>query len=261
MAPKFSEDTAHTFRLIYLFGIQDLKQAYRRTTLGPFWITIGMAIQTVTTGFVFSLIFKIELNDYLPFLALNTVIWTFIASSINESCGSIVQSESLIKQIKLPSYLHALRIIWKNLLITGHNFIILPLIFLLFWKKPIEWFALAALPGFLFLIAILACLGYIFSVVCLRFRDITPIVSSSLNVLYFVTPIMWKPELLGDDALAHLLLGVNPLYHCFQVIRAPLLGEMPTLENWIGVTLVLTVAALVALKVSKTFSKRLVFWL
>lgn len=248
-------------RLIYILGLQDLKQAYRRAALGPFWISIGMAVQTVATGLVFSLIFKIKLEDYLPFLSLNIVIWSLISSSINESCASILQNEALIKQIKLPSYIHAVRIVWKNLLIGAHNAVILPIIFLVYWKHPFGLNSLISILGIFVLLVILSLFGYVLSIICLRFRDLTPIVSSLLNVLYFVTPIMWKPELLGDDALAHLLLGVNPLYHCFQVVRLPILGQVPTIENWVGVIVIVLIGLLLASFVRNKFSARLVYWL
>ena len=250
-----------TARLVYMMGIQDLKQAYRRAVLGPFWISIGMAVQTLATGFVFSLIFKIKLEDYLPFLSLNIVIWSLIASSINESCGSVLQNEALVKQIKLPTYIHAVRIVWKNLLIGAHNAVILPIIFIIYWKHPMNLSALLSLVGLILLLLVLSLFGYVLSIICLRFRDLTPIVSSLLNVLYFVTPIMWKPELLGNDGLAHFLLGINPLYHCFQIVRLPLLGQMPTLENWVAVLVLIFIGALLARAVSKRLTLRMVYWL
>jgi lipopolysaccharide transport system permease protein len=248
-------------RLIYILGLQDLKQAYRRALLGPFWITIGMAVQTFATGFVFSLIFKIQLEDYLPFLSLNIVIWSFIASTINESCGSISQSEALVKQMRIFPAVHSLRIVWKNALIGGHNALILPFVFIFFWRQPIQWFAFLSIPGLALLVVVLSTFGYALSIVCLRFRDLTPIVSSLLNVLYFVTPIMWKPELLGNDALAHFLLGINPLYHCFQVVRLPILGELPTAENWVGTLLIALTGCLIARILHRRFADRLVYWL
>lgn len=247
-------------RLIFLLGWQDLKHAYRRTALGPFWITAGMAIQTASMGFVFSTIFGIELKEYLPFLSLNLVIWSFLISSVNETATSLIQAESFMRQVNLPNYIHSLKAVWKNLLIGSHNLIILPIVFLIFWTDGIQPMALVSLLGLAVVVLILCTYGYLLSVACLRFRDLAPVVSASMNVMYFVTPIMWKPELLGDDLLAHLLLGLNPLYHIFQVVRMPILGEMPTPLNWAGVTAMALVGIVASRLVFTRLSRKVTYW-
>ena len=115
---------------------QDIRQAYRRSAVGPFWLTIGMAVQIVTIGLVFGQIFKSELTEYLPFLATSLIFWGFMSTSINEGCMTFISSEAMIKQLNLPHFQYVVRTVWRNLVSAGHNLVILPIVMLFFWRFP-----------------------------------------------------------------------------------------------------------------------------
>jgi ABC-type polysaccharide/polyol phosphate export permease len=212
-------------------GWQDIRQAYRRSVVGPFWLTIGMALQIVTMGFVFGLIFKSELTDYLPFLATSIIFWGLISSSINDGCLTFISSESMIKQLNLPHYQYVVRTVWRNLASAGHNLVILPLVLLFFWRFP-GWTLLALLPGLVILTLNISWVVWLLGMASARFRDMPPIVASVTTIAFYVTPVMWYPQLIENNALAHLLLGLNPIYHWLQIVRLPVLGQWPTWENW-----------------------------
>lgn len=219
-------------------GWQDVKQRYRRSKLGPFWLTISMAVLIGTIGFVFGSIFQAPLAEFLPFLALGIILWTFISSVINEGCIEFVNAQSVIKQLPLPWFLHSLRVIWRNVMILGHNLVILPILFLVF-LKPVSWLALLAIPGLLLVTVNLAWIALLVGIVCTRYRDLAQIVTSVLQIAFYVTPIIWMPSLLSGRA-STLFLNSNPFYHLLEVMRAPLLGHAPSLLNW-GVCLTLAV--------------------
>ncbi len=218
-------------KLAAMLGWQDVRQAYRRSVVGPFWITGGMAIQIATMGVVFSLIFKSDIQNYLPFLATSVIIWGFMSSVISEGCLSYINGESIIKQLKIPLYVHVLRVVWKNVITLGHNLVILPLVFLIIWHG-VSWQLLLVLPGLVILIANLIWLATVLGSLSSRFRDLPPIITSLLTVAFYVTPVMWYPTLIGNNQLAHILLGLNPFYHLLQIVRLPILGQSPTIENW-----------------------------
>ncbi len=247
------------FTIGLMLGWQDLRQAYRRSAIGPLWLTIGMVVQILTMGLVFSLIFKIPLRDYLPFLASSMLVWSLISSSVIEGCNAFISAEGMIRQLKLPTFIFPIRVVWKNLLNFGHNLVILPLVFIPFSTKigPIMFVSLA---GFVLLILNLIWIVSILSLACARFRDLGPIVNSLVTIAYFVTPIMWQPNSLGDSSLAHLLLGLNPLYHLIQICRQPLVGALPTLENWIGAVVLLVAGLIITKYVYKKFSSHIAFW-
>lgn len=218
-------------KLAASLGWQDLRQSYRRSVVGPFWITAGMGVQIVTMGLVFGLIFKTEPAEYLPFLATSIIIWGLIAASINDACMTFIASESMIRQLSLPHYVYVLRVVWKNLLLTGHNLVILPVVLIWFSRLP-GMPILSVFPGLVLLVLNLSWITLLLGMLSARFRDMPPIIASFMTIAFYVTPVMWYPTLIEDNSLAHLLLGLNPIYHWLQIVRLPLIGEWPTWENW-----------------------------
>jgi lipopolysaccharide transport system permease protein len=250
-------------RQIYLshsLAVQDIKHAYKRSLIGPFWNTLSMAIQVTTMAIVFSLIFKIKLEDYFPWLATSMLVWNLFSTSLSEGANSLINSENFIRQIRISPTVYFLRSIEKSIILFGHNIIILPVIYLLFFRN-FDLHMLLAIPGLVLLIANLFWITVILGFACAKYRDLGPIITSSVNILYFVTPIMWKAENLGNGDLAHLLLGLNPVYHLFQIVRQPLVGELPTIENWIASALLFVVGSTAAFFVYKKNRKKIAYWI
>jgi len=247
-----------TINLALMLGWQDLRQTYRRSVVGPFWITIGMGLQIATMGVVFGLIFKTPSQTYLPFLASSIVIWGFIATAVTEGCMSFIQAEGIIKQLKIPLYVHILRTLWKSTLTFGHNLVILPVVFLIV-MRPLGVETLLFPIGLVLLILNLAWIMTLLGLLSARYRDLPPIVSSLMTIAFYVTPVMWVPNLLPDGT-AHLLLGLNPLYHLIQIVRLPLLGELPTSENWMLAALLAFIGWIFVGFVMKKFKSQIAFW-
>ena len=246
-------------RTAFMLGWHDVKQAYRRSALGPFWLTIGMAVQISTMGLVFGLIFKTQLTEYLPFLATSVIVWGFISSSINEGCMTFIASEAMIKQLNLPHYQYVLRTLWRNLVSAGHNFLILPIVFLVFWRFP-GLPLLGFIPGLVILMLNISWVVGLIGLASARFRDMPPIVSSVMTIAFYVTPVMWYPKLIENNSLAHMLLGLNPIYHWLQIVRLPILGQWPTFENWGLALLSAGIGWLVTLGTFKKYKNMIAYW-
>ncbi len=212
-------------------GWQDVKQRYRRSKLGPFWLTISMGVLIGALGLVFGGIFNSPMRDFLPFLAIGIILWTYIATVINEGCTAFITSDAVIKQLPLPMFLHVMRVIWRNLVILAHNVVIIPLLFLLF-LRPVDFVALLAIPGLVLSTLTLAWIALFAGILCTRYRDLSQIVASVLQIAFYVTPIIWMPSMLSGRR-EFVFLDLNPFYHLIEVVRAPLLGATPTLTNWL----------------------------
>jgi lipopolysaccharide transport system permease protein len=243
----------------WMLASQDIRLAYRRSKVGPFWVTLSMFIQILSMGIVFSLIFKIDVKVYLPWLAASQIVWGLFSSTLIESCQSIIAGENIIKQMKISKTMFPFRTMFKNLIILAHNFAIIPIAYLVF-GVPFEWEMVVVIPGILLMLANLYWMGIVLAIACARYRDLAPIVSSLLTIAYFVTPIMWKPETLGNSQIAHLLLGLNPIYHIYQIVRQPLVGELPTWENWLGSALILLCGSFFALKIYLENRSKIAYW-
>jgi len=246
------------FGLATSLGWQDVKQSYRRSAIGPFWLTIGMAVQVATIGLVFGLIFRSPIEEFLPFLAVSLILWSFISNSLSDGATAFVFGEAIIRQLAMPHYVHVVRILWKNLLMMAHNIVILPLVFLIFLKPPSLNLVLL-IPGFLFTLLFLFAVAYLLGLITARYRDIQQIVASALVVIFYVTPVIWQPSLIPSGT-AHLLLGLNPFYHFLQIIRLPILGQAPTFENWALAMFATLSAGLVAYLAARKYKDRLAYW-
>jgi lipopolysaccharide transport system permease protein len=245
------------WRLWVSMGWQDIKQRYRRSLLGPFWLTLSMAIMIGALGFLYGQLFGIELSTYMPFLTLGFIIWGFISSTIIEGCTSLIAAEGYIRQVRLPFTLHVLRSVWRNLIMLAHNAVVFIPVVIIFQIWP-GWSALLIIPGLALLLINAVWVTLLLGAVCARFRDIPPIAASLVQVAFFLTPIIWMPELLRERIM---FAEANPFYHLVEMLRAPLLGTVPTMMTY-TVVIGLTVAgwALTWL-FFRRFRCRLAYWI
>ena len=249
----------YLFRIGLTLGWQDVRQSYRRSALGQLWITIGMAVMIASIGLVFGMIFGTPMQVFLPYLASGIIMWGLISGILNDGAQAFIAAEGMIKQIPLPKLAHLIRVVWRNILTTAHNIVIFPVVVLLVGGTT-GWAVLLWPLGLAIAVLSVSGLSLILSVVATRFRDVPPIVNSVVTVAFYVTPVIWMADNLGDNQLAHLLLGLNPFYHLLQVARLPLLGQMPTIENWALALLSAGVFWAIGLAIYKKFEHKIAYW-
>jgi ABC-type polysaccharide/polyol phosphate export permease len=240
-------------------GWHDIRGRYRRSAIGPFWLTISMGVMIASIGIIFGQIFNTPMDEYLPFLAAGIILWAFITGTINEGCTGFIDAEGMIKQLPIPLFVHILRVLWRNLLILAHNILILPLV-LLAMGKGIGLEALLAIPGLLLVSLCLSWVALLFAMLCARYRDLAQIVASILQVVFYLTPIIWMPALL-PDRIGATFLQLNPLYHFLELIRAPLLGVVPSMTSWLVVLVIAMVGWGLSLLVFSRLRHRVAYWL
>ena len=223
-------DGQRLWRLAGSLAWLDIRLRYRGSMLGPFWLTISTGVMVASLGFLYSALFKISLREYLPFLTLSQVLWSFLATQVSESCTAFTESESVIRSVRMPFFMFAIRILMRNVLVLAHNICVIVVVFLVFriWPGSGALMALLALP--IWIVNALA-LSLLLGGVCARFRDIMPIVNSVMQIAFFMTPVIWKPEQLGPGAV---WLPLNPFFDLLEIVRGPLLGEVPSLSVWAG---------------------------
>jgi len=247
------------YSLVGMLGWQDVRQRYRRSALGPLWLTISMGVMIGTIGIVFGNIFKSPMTEFLPFIAIGIILWGFISTVITEGCTGFIVAEGIIKQLPIPLFVHILRMIWRNILILGHNIVIFPII-LIAVGKPLYLVAFLAIPGFLLLLVNLTWVALILALLCARYRDLAQIVGSVLQVVFYLTPIMWMPKNL-PKATGIYLLDLNPVYHLLEIVRAPLLGDFPTTINWVVACSMALAGWLFAIALYGRYKRRIAYWL
>jgi ABC-type polysaccharide/polyol phosphate export permease len=235
---------------------QDIKTKYRRSKIGPFWITLSMAIFCVTLGGVYSQLFKAEISELLPFLSVGFVAWSFIASCLGEMPNLFVDNALYIKEMRINLLIIHLRALARCLIILCHNLLIVLGVYVYFSIWP-GWSGLLVVPGFSLVLLNLAAIGITLSVIGVRFRDMSQITQNLLQVGFFITPIFWFPRLLPEGSW---VIAMNPLAHFVDLMRSPLLGHSPQLISWVGATVTLLMSVIIAVALYRAKSGRIVFW-
>lgn len=245
------------WRLWGFVGWNDIRQRYRRSTLGPFWLTVSLAVMVFAIGTLYSKIMHADIQSYLPFFCVSILAWTFISTSINECCNSYIAAEGLIKQIRLPYSVHVLRVIWRNFIVFLHHMMIYVIVAYLFnlhvWPS-----ILLLIPGICVLLLALFWMGLVVAVICARFRDVPQIVMNILQVMIFFTPILWQPTHI--EGRMKLLIYLNPFYHLIELLRAPMLGYYADSRTWIAVLALTVVGYIFTLLLYMRYRQRISYW-
>jgi len=240
-------------------GWNDIRGRYRRSVIGPFWITISMGVMIACIALVFGGIFKAPMGEYLPFLASGIIFWTFISGIINEGCTGFVSAEGMIKQLPLPFSVHIFRVVWRNVLMLAHHIVILLLVLLLMGKS-VSPIVLLVIPGFVLVVFCLSWLAFFLAIICTRYRDLPQIVASLLQIGFYFTPIIWMPSLI-PGRLGSVILNFNPFYHVLELLRTPLLGSLPAASSWFVVGAITILGWGLTLLSFARVKHRIAYWL
>jgi len=223
-------------------GWHDIRQRYRRSIVGPFWLTLSMGIMVGGLAYLYAGLFGQDVESYLPYVATGIIIFTMISSLAAEGSTVFIGSAALILQLRAPLSIYVYQMLWRNLLIFAHNISIYALI-LLFVKIDLGWNFFLAFAGLFLVLLNGFWVGLTLGGLSARFRDVPLIVGSVMQVAFFLTPIFWTPSSLPNRAL---FVNLNPFYYLIEIIRMPLLGKTPPLSIWLVVIGFNCVGAVVA---------------
>jgi ABC-type polysaccharide/polyol phosphate export permease len=247
-----------SWRFWTMLGWNDIRQRYRRSMLGPLWITLSMAIMIGALAVIYGAIFNMPLADYLPYLAAGLMSWLFVSSTINEGATAFTMAEGIIKQSSIPLSIYVYRVVWRNVIVLAHNSVVLAIIFVL--MQPVGSIRpLALLAGLALVLANLFAVSVVLATLSTRFRDLPPIVASLTQVMFYITPILYKPSQLPGrmELIAH----YNPLFHLIDVLRRPLTGELADPLSYIVSVATLIVVGGTGFILFRRFRGRVAYWL
>ena len=246
------------WRVWLLLGMNDIRQRYRRSRLGQFWITLAMATTIVSLGFLYAFLFKQPLEKYLPYLGTSFVVWGLISGIVLDSCLVFIGSEGFLRQVPMPKSVFVHRMLVRNVVTFGHNLIILPPLYIVFGVMP-SWTWLVAVVGFVVFLLNGIWVALFLGTISARFRDMPQTVASIMQIAYFLTPIMWQRTLLPPK-YRHLA-ELNPFQAFMSIVRDPLLGQMPPVISWEVVGVVTLAGFAVTTIFFSRFRARIVYWL
>jgi lipopolysaccharide transport system permease protein len=246
-----------SWRLWTLLGWLEIRQRYARSRVGPFWLTISMGVLIGSLGVVYGTLFGQPMHDYLPFLAASLVLWGLFSQTINEGSMAYISSASYIRQMSTPKLIYMFQVLWRNLIVTAHNFVIIVGLMLIFGVR--NWEVLPFfIPAVLIFISNAFWIAMVAGLLSARFRDLPQIIGALLQVLFYITPIIFRPTALNRFSF---IVEWNPLAYLIELVRGPLIGQMPSLLTW-GVTIgMMVIGWPIAMVLTGRYLNRIPYWI
>lgn len=245
-------------------GWQDIKQRYRRSVIGPFWITIATAVMAISLGALWSLLFGMDLHDLLPHVTVGLILWNFLQGTILDGSEVFIANEGLIKQLPAPLSVHVYRLVWRQVLLFVHNIAIYGVVIAIYPPEHWSWAQLAAIPALGLLVVNAVWVAMFFGILATRYRDIAPLLTALVQLLFYVTPIVWSLDIakLQSEGAADRarLVEINPLYHYLDIARAPMIGEAQDAYHWYIVLGLTAFGWAATLLLMRNFRSRVAYW-
>ena len=254
------QDISSSFRMFPVWlklGLNDMRKRYRRTVLGPWWHSLVMAITIAGLGFVWGTIFKIDLTAFFPYIASGLISWQLIASGLTEGCNVFTDQSAIIKSLRVPLTVHALRSATRIFINYLHNLPVYLIVALIF-SVDFNWSTLLLVPGSIIIFLNLIWIGIVFGILGTRFRDVSALLGALLIIIFLLSPVVWDVSMLGNRAI---IAEVNPLTYYLDLLRSPMLGRAPGTATIIVVGTITVVGWITAFFMFRRYRNRIVYWL
>jgi ABC-type polysaccharide/polyol phosphate export permease len=251
-------DGLTSWRIWIALGLNDVRQRYRRSVLGQFWITLSTGIFVFALGYIYAALFRADTTTFLPYVAVNYIVWTFLSSTVTEACYAFISAEGYLRQERLPKSVFVFRLLVRNVLAFAHNIVVIVVVFAVFGTRP-GFGVLAALPGFVLVAINVTFASSLVAIFATRFRDLPQVVANAVMLAFFASPIMWQTSQLPEAARRYVLW--NPIVDHLAIVCGPLLGQPPTLGNWLVTLCWTSVLAVMSFAAFARFRGRIVYWL
>jgi ABC-type polysaccharide/polyol phosphate export permease len=246
------------WRIWHLIGAGDLRRRYSRSKIGQFWLTLSTGISILIMGFVWALLFKSPLADMLPHMAVSIILWQFIAGIIADSTNIFKANSHMLLSQKMPCSILVYASVYRNFLTFLHNLVIIPIIFVVF-LIPVKLQIFLIFPGLVLFIITSVWLSYLLAALCARFGDLSNIVNSIMQLAFYVTPVIWKPDLISEDY--KWIIWCNPFSYFLNIMRSPILGVPFSTHEWGVAALITFVGLLFSLIFIGKYRRQILYWM
>jgi lipopolysaccharide transport system permease protein len=258
---RFSRDLVASIRLFRVWGflaVNDLRVRFARSRLGFGWIFLSFAVWAGGVGLVYARLFELDAKEFVPYLTIGFAIWGYLTSSIVESGSAFIVAAGYIKQFNLPKQVYVWRAILSQAITLGLTLIICVAVLLMLRPQALATSYLA-IPGLALLLLAGALHAFLFAYITPYVRDLPHAASSALNVVFFLTPIIFPAKLLRSRGL-DILFSVNPFYYLIEGVRYPLLNDaLAKPEIYLGAVTYIAILTTFAAVVCGKLDRRIVY--
>ena len=250
--------SAGLWRIWVRLGIQDVRLRFRRSVVGVWWIFLNLAVMIIAIGFIYANLLGQDMKEFIPYLTVGLIAWGYLTNSIVDGGNAFVNSEGYIKQISLPIYVYIYRYfvsITLTACISLIAFLFIAIAYGLSFQPGMLW----VVPGLLILMTTSLLLIAIFAHLNARFRDAAHLAAVVMQVLFYVTPVIFPADLLRQRKLG-VIIDLNPMYHLLEVVRRPLLsGTAADPVSYVAAGLFIALLAGAAAALIGIYQRRIVY--
>ncbi|WP_417582445.1 ABC transporter permease [Nitrincola sp.] len=252
---EMRESRRYSNAIVYM-TFSDLRARYRRSVLGPFWLTIGTTIGALALSFIWSELMHKKLAEFIPTLTAGLILWQFISGVLGEAPSLFIRQAPLIRNLNLPLTIYPLQLLLRHLLNLLHYAPVYILIAL--WvSQPVNLNTLLIIPGLLLVTLNLLWLALLIGLLGARFRDLEYLFATAMPLLMLLSPVFYKPDFLP---FSEMYIWLNPISHLIEVIRSPLLGHPIPIFVVITNLGLLLFGSVTTLLVFRRMRHRIAFW-
>lgn len=231
---------------------KDIRGKYKGSYLGVLWSFVNPLLMTLVYAIVFPFILRSTEPNYVTFIVIGILPWTYFTTTISLSYGCILYNGGIIKKVYFPREILPISVNISGLI----NFLIscvIMFLFLLFSGIGFSWYIvflpLIILTQFIFTQA----LSLIISAVNVYVRDLEYIIAFFINMLFYATPILYSPSLFENSVIKYVMMA-NPMATIIESYRNVLFYQ--TMPN-MPVLLIVLLASIVFLFIGLNIFKKL----
>ena len=246
------------WRIAHLDGTVLLRRRYARSRLGQFWLTLSTGASIAALGAVWTLLWKQPAAAIFPYIAVSLILWNFLSSLVTEGASVFVGPAHILANQGLAVSTYVYSLLYKAVLVLLHDAVIIVIVLAVFRVNPgagvLLWvpaFALTLVAGF--------CVIYLTGMLCTRYRDMILLSATLMQLLFYITPVLWKREFLPPAYTW--LTQANPFAAFLTILRDPLLGVPPSPAAWAYALALGAALALLMLAAAGTVRRRLIYWI
>lgn len=214
--------------LLLLWTQYNVRSRYSQSILGIAWTVLLPVTTAGVLALAFSNILRASVGDvpFVVFMLAAIVPWNLTNNGILTGTRALLGSIGLMNQVYFPREILVLVTLGEGVTDFFVTFLALIVIALLSGFLPTV--AYIAFPVLFFIqMALTVGLMFLVSSASVLIRDIPPLVSVGLQLLFFLTPIIYPPDTIPTQYRVWLVL--NPFSAVIQGYRDMVLGRMPAL--------------------------------
>lgn len=242
--------------MVLYFAWGDTRARYRRSVLGPFWLVIGTAVGVAGLSLLWSGLLKVDRADFVPTMTIGIVAWQLIFGCITESPSAFTRNAPVMRNLKTSYLIFPLQLLLRQLINFAHNLLVV-FVVLLIYPPHIGPAQLLAVPGMLLLIGNLLWIAILFGMLGARYRDLEQTISVLMPMMFFLSPVIYRPDQLG---MMERFAWLNPLTYLIGIVRDPLQGIVPAPAVYLVSCLMLVFGWAAALWLYQKRHSRIPFW-